>query len=145
MVQGPRRGTGGMYGRCLSLKQGLESLSPPLPWSLLVSFQTWAQKNKSWLVSFLFLKHFKRKFKKVRELPCLEGFEALVAWLLFQTAYRGVTSSRQGHGTQHQAGDGLHCQHIQLGTLQVLLEKWNKKLSHNWELQKEKEGNYIVF
>lgn len=41
-AQGPRRGTGGEYGRCLSLRQEPESLSPPLPGSRPVSFQTWA-------------------------------------------------------------------------------------------------------
>lgn len=43
------------------------------------------------------------------QLPCFQGFEALVAGLLFQTADCRVASSGQGHGTQHQAGDGLHC------------------------------------
>lgn len=53
--------------------------------------------------------------------PCFQGLEALVTGLLFQTADCRVASSGQGHGTQHQAGDGLYCQHVQLGTLKVLL------------------------
>lgn len=63
-------------------------------------------------------------------LPCLQGFEAFVAGLLFQTADGRVPGSGQGHGTQHQAGDGLHCQHVELGTLQVLLQTDRRK--HVW-------------
>lgn len=48
-AQGPKHGIGGTSGRCPSLTQEPESPAPPLPWSLQVSFQTWAgmQRSKS--------------------------------------------------------------------------------------------------
>lgn len=79
--------------------------------------------------------------------PCFQGFQAFVAGLLFQTADCRVASSGQGHCTQHQAGYGLHCQHIQLSPLQVLLE--TKAETKHWDWQQESSRNisnlWVVF
>ena len=72
--------------------------------------------------------------------PCVQGLEAFVARLLFQTADCGVAGGWQGHGTQHQAGYGLHRQHIQLGALQVLLAKGTTS-NHNSQRITEETKN----
>ena len=53
--------------------------------------------------------------------PGVEGLQALVAGLLLQTADGRVAGGGQGHGAQHQGGDGLDGQHVDLSPLQVLL------------------------
>lgn len=54
--------------------------------------------------------------------PGVESFQGLVPGLLLQAAHGWVASHRHGHRTQHQGGDGLHGQDIDLGPLRVFLQ-----------------------
>lgn len=54
--------------------------------------------------------------------PGVEGFQRLVPGLLLQAAHGRVAGHRHGHRTQHQGGDGLHGQDVDLRPLCVLLE-----------------------
>ena len=54
--------------------------------------------------------------------PGIKGFQGLVPGLLLQAAHGRVAGHRHGHCTQHQRGDGLHGQDVDLRPLCVFLE-----------------------
>lgn len=55
--------------------------------------------------------------------PGVESFQGLVSGLLLQAAHSWVASHRHSHCAQHQGGDGLYSQDIDLGPLGVFLER----------------------
>lgn len=54
--------------------------------------------------------------------PGVKRLQRLASGLLLQAAHGWVAGHGHGHRTQHQRGDGLHSQDIDLGPLRVFLE-----------------------